>query len=597
MKFVKTVLRYMSGARGWLGLVLVCMAVEVGYTVAAPLSLKYLVDEAFLPKNAPVFVLILSLLIGCGALNILAALGGDYGIGKLSGEVIRRLRLELFAHLQKQSLPFYRRYQAGDLVTRFISDMASMETVVRGSFPFTVKETLSMLLGLAMLFAIEWKLTLALLAGSVLLFLGPKLLQRRAEASNASYKEAQERFANLIEERVRGHRTIQSLHQQPRFQQLAHRHIRELFTLGLRLHVTNALMERLPLTSLLLLNGILLGYGGYLIFGDELTVGGFMAFFTLFLSVGQAVSNLTLLIPSLIESSVSFRRVGEVLDHSPDVPEAADAAELPAAIGSLRMDGVSFGYSDDADQLHEVSLQIEAGSYVAFVGPSGSGKSTALQLLARLQDPRRGTVAAGGLDLRRVSEASLRRGVTLVTQDTFLFSGTIRENLLLDSGEAGEEEMLEAARQVNLHAVIASWPAGYDTWVQPGGDSLSGGERQRLAIARALLRKPAVLLLDEVTSALDPVSEAAVHQLLERQRGSRTIVSVTHRLASAAGADRIYVFQEGRIVESGTHEELLSRRGLYRTLWDKQAGLSRRNEDTMNDGKPIPREADPAGVS
>ncbi len=573
MPFIKTVLRYFIKSKRTFILFMLCMFIEVAYVVAAPLSLKYLVDEAFVPKNMDAFIIILSLLVCAGTLSMLANLYGDYALGKLSGEVIRKLRLELFTHVQKQSMDFFRRFQIGDLVTRIVSDMAGMEKVIRGSIPFTIRESLSILLGLIVLFSIEWKLTLAMLAGSTLMFIGPRLLQGRAESDNLDYKQAQERFSNMIDEMVKGHKTVRSLHVQSRLQQAAQKHIQELFSFGFRLHVTNALMERLPLTALMLLNGIMLGFGGYLIFHDELTVGGFMAFFTLSLGVGQAASNLSFLIPNLIESKIGFRRVEEILEYMPDVPEALDAIELPSTLLPIQMDRVDFGYAEQSLQIQEVSLHIEAGTYVALVGPSGSGKSTALQLLARFYDPRRGIISFGGYDLRSVSEASLRRHAVLVTQDTFLFNGTIMDNLLLGSSELTEEEVMEAAKQVSMHQVIESWPNGYHTQVQQGGGTLSGGERQRLSLARALLRKPQLLLLDEVTSALDPAAESEINQLIEKGRRSHTIVSVTHRLSSVVGADRIYVFQDGRIAEAGTHEELLHHGGLYKSLWDKQHGF------------------------
>ncbi|MUG72713.1 ATP-binding cassette domain-containing protein [Paenibacillus validus] len=573
LDFIRTMLRHFTQYKLLFSIFLFSIFFEVAYAVAAPLSLKYLVDEAFTPKDFQAFTIILSILLGGGFFNICASACGDYSLGKLSGEVIRKLRTELFIHLQQQSLPFYQRYRVGDLVTRFAADMASMEKVIRISCPFFLKEALSILLGLFMLFSIEWKLALAVLAGSVLMFVGPRLLQARAETANAGYKEAQERFSNTIDEMVKGHKTIKGLHQQARLRERARKQIQELFSFGLNMHMTNSLMERLPLTALLILNGIMLGFGGYLILHDDMTVGGFMAFFTLFMSVGQAASNLSFLIPNLIDSSVSFRRVGEIFDQQPGVPEAANPIELPASITSIRMERVTFGYTEETDQLRDVSLHIAAGSYTAFVGSSGSGKSTALQLLSRFYDPRQGTVAMDDYDLRTVSEASLRKLSTLVTQDTFLFNTTIRDNLLLDGVDVTDADMVEAAKQAKIHDVIASWPAGYETMIHHEGGSLSGGERQRIAIARAILRNPKLLLLDEVTSALDPATEADINQWIQQIRRHTTIISVTHRLASVVNADRIHVFKEGRIVESGTHQELLQQNGLYYSLWEKQHGF------------------------
>ncbi|WP_036708733.1 ABC transporter transmembrane domain-containing protein [Paenibacillus pinihumi] len=571
---MRTIGKYLASCKLLSSLFLFSIIIEVAYAVAAPLSLKYLIDEAFTPRNLQAFILILGILLAGGLISIVAGAGGDYSLGRVSGEIIRRLRTDLFYHLQKQSLPFFERYRIGDLVTRFGADMGSIERAIRVGSPYLIKEGLSLLLGLSMLFALEWKLTLVMAAGSVLMFALPKLLQRRAEADNVNYKEAQERFTNTIDEVVKGHKTIRGLHQQSRFRERAQLQIRELFASGLKLHMTGALMERLPLTALMILNGVMIGFGGYLIFTDGMSVGSFVAFFTLFMTVGQSVSSLSFLVPGLIESAISFRRIGEIMQEQPDVPEAKQPVRIPPGLPDIRMDEVTFGYTAGNDQLKQVSLSVAAGSYEAFVGPSGSGKSTALQLLARFYDPQQGTVSINGTDLRQVEEASLRSQTVLVAQDTFLFNTTIRENLLLDRAETiTEAEMTEAARQAQIHDVIASWPGGYDTPVHHEGGSMSGGERQRIAIARALLRKPGLLLLDEVTSALDPASEADINKLIAQMRGRQTVISVTHRLASVVHADRIHVFESGRIVESGTHQELLAFRGLYFSLWQKQHGF------------------------
>lgn len=573
MNYIRAMLRRMK-AYPWLMCVFVGgILIEVAYGVAAPLSIKYLVDEAFLPRDLSAFFLILFLLIGGGLINIGANIVGDYAIGKLSGEIIRQFREELFSVLQRQSLPFYQRYRIGDLVARFSNDMSSMERTIRFGVPMFLRELLGVTMGLTLLFSLEWKLTLAVLAGSILMIVGPRLLQSRAEAANSSFKEAQERFTNTIDEMVKGHRTIKGLHQHARFSEKARVQIRELFSLGLKLHINTALMERLPLTALLILNGTMIGFGGYLIFQDQMTVGDFMAFFTLFMSVGQSGTNLTYVIPGLIEANISYGRIEELLRQRPSVPEAEHPVKLPETAASLRMEHVTFGYSEDKNQLKDVSLHIDRGAYVALVGPSGSGKSTALQLLARFYDPAEGTVSMDGFDLRSVSEADLRRQSTLVSQETFLFESTVRDNLKLDHTELSDEDMIRAAQKAQIHDAVSSWPDGYDTWIHNGGSSLSGGEKQRLSIARAIMRNPKVLLLDEITAALDPATESAINRLIGELRADKTIVSVTHRLASVVDADVIHVFRDGRVVESGTHEELLAREELYRCLWDKQNGF------------------------
>ncbi|WP_256865272.1 ABC transporter transmembrane domain-containing protein [Paenibacillus sp. 32352] len=570
---MSTLLQYVMKYKLLSVIFILSIIIEVAYAVAAPLSLKYMVDDAFIPKNPRIFLIILGILVGGGLLNIAAGLSGDLSLGRLSGEMIRGLRMKLFHHVQLQSLPFFQRYRVGDLVTRFASDMGSIERVIRGVMPLLLREAMSVTLGIALLLSLEWKLTLAVLVGSMLMIVGPRWMQHRAEHANIRFKEAQERFSNTIDEMVKGHKTIKGLHLHNRFKALAARQIQELLTLGFKLHLTNSIMERMPLTTLLILNGTMIGFGGYLIFHDEMTVGGFMAFFTLFMNVGQSVSNLTYLYPNWIESQISFRRIGDLFNERPEVIEAAQPIDLPITVPSVCMDRVAFGYNDHILQLKEISLHIEAGAYVAFVGSSGSGKSTALQLLARYFDPRLGTISIHGHDIRLVSESSLRKLSTLVSQDTFLFHTTVRDNLVLDGENVSDEEMMEAARMAKIHDVISAWPEGYDTWVHQEGGTLSGGERQRMAVARALLRRPKLLLLDEVTSALDPATEADINQLIQQLRGEMTIVSVTHRLASVIHADRIYVFEKGQIVESGTHQELLQLHGTYLTLWEKQHGF------------------------
>lgn len=571
MHFIREMLSYAGRHKLLCGLFVLGILLEVSYAVAAPLSLKYLVDEAFTPRNLQVFILILSLLLIGGLINIGANALGDYSLGKLSGEIVRKLRMDLFVHMQRQPLTFYQKYKVGDLVTRFSSDMSSIERTIRGSTPFFLKEALSVMLGLGLLFFIEWRLTLAMLAGAALLFLGPRLLQGRASSYNFSFKEAQEQFSNTIDEMAKGHRTIRGLNQNERFRERAKQQINQLFTLGFQLHIVNSLLERIPLIALLIMNGLMIGLGGYLIFQDIMSVGEFMAFFTLFLSTGQSASSLTLVIPSLIESSVSFQRIQE-LHQQPAVIQPAQSEALHS-VESIQFQQVTFGYTEESDQLKEIDLFIPAGTYTAFVGSSGSGKSTALGLLARFYDPRAGAVVINGIDLKHISDESLRQQVLLVGQETFLFNSTIRDNLQLDLTDLTEEEMFAAAQQAQIHERIIQWPQGYETWIHQGGASLSGGERQRIAIARALLRKPQVLLFDEVTSALDPATENEINALIQQLRLNHTIVSVTHRLASVIHADQIHVFHEGRIVESGTHQELLSRNGLYTQLWEKQHGF------------------------
>jgi ATP-binding cassette, subfamily B, bacterial len=548
--------------------------VEVLYAVAAPLSLKYLVDYAFTPKDIKAFILILMLLILGGILNISAGAGGDFALAKLSGRVVRSLRIDLYTHLQKQLPDFYSRYRVGDITTRFQSDLSSIQRVIGAVLPFGLKEGITVSAGLVLLFTLEWRLALAVVLGSTLMFIGPRLLQEKAERANRAVKEAEEDFASALDETIKGHKTIIGMHLQGLLLHRARGLIQNMFMLGLRRSYVNSLLERIPMTALMLLNLIMIGFGGALILQDKLSVGEFIAFFTLFMSVGQSAFHLSFLIPNLIESSVSFQRVKELLDEHPSVAEAQKPVAMPELARHIRIDSVNFGYDGGRSILRNVSLLIPAGSFAAFVGTSGSGKSTALQLLLRFFDPQDGRITYDDVDLKEISDCSLREKVGVVFQDTFLFNATVRENLLLGTSSLSEEDMIQAAMAANIHDTIMSWPNAYGTDIVQEGASLSGGQRQRLAIARALLRKPKILLLDEVTSALDPATESEINGTVERLKGDTTVISVTHRLASIMQADLIFVFREGEIAESGSHQELLGLGGLYREMWEKQAGFS-----------------------
>ncbi|CAG7644315.1 ABC transporter ATP-binding protein [Paenibacillus allorhizosphaerae] len=573
MNFTRIMRRYLAPLKLLCALYATSVVVEIGYAVAFPLSLKYLVDTAFIPKDVQAFIFILALLLIGGLLNIAAGAGGDYTLAKLSGRMLQTLRTELFTHVQKQSIDFYSRYRVGDITTRFNSDLLSIEQVVGATFPLGLKQGFTAVAGLCLLFTLEWRLALALLLGSSLLFIGPKLLQKRAETANRSVKEAEGDFASTIDESLKGHKTIRGLHLQEVMLERARRQILSLYTFGLRRSFMNSLLERIPMTSLMALNAIMIGFGGYLIFQDKLSIGGYIAFFTLFMSVSQAVFHLSFLIPYFIASGVSFERVHQMMEDAPTVVEADLTVNMPPLAHAIAMDHVTFGYTDVQNILKDVSLTIPAGSFAAFVGPSGSGKSTALQLLLRFYDPGEGRVAYDGLDVKQMSERSLREQVGIVFQDTFLFNATVKDNLLLGSPDATENEMIAASKAADMHETIMSWPEGYDTPIVQEGASLSGGQRQRLSIARTLLRKPSVLLLDEVTSALDFATEAEINRTIAQLKGRSTIISVTHRLASIIHADLIFVFRNGEIVESGSHEELLGRKGLYSDMWEKQAGF------------------------
>ncbi|MBI2504751.1 MAG: ATP-binding cassette domain-containing protein [Candidatus Latescibacteria bacterium] len=335
----------------------------------------------------------------------------------------------------------------------------------------------------------------------------------------------------------------------------------------LRLHFLSALVEHSANMGIYTLRVIIVGIGAYMAFTGRLTVGELAAFQPLFINLTWGVFEFTQYVPQLVQAGGGMERLEEVLRERPQVNDAPGARSLPRLTREIAFQEVSFGYGGDRLSLDRVSFSIPRGRSVAFVGPSGSGKSTVLNLILRFYDPSSGTVTCDGRDLRQVTRESLCQRLGVVFQDNLLFSTSIRENIRLGRPAASDEEVEEAARAAELHSFIAGLPQGYDTLVGEGEARLSGGQRQRLGIARAILRDPEILLLDEATSALDPTTEAAINATLEKLARHRTAIWVTHRLSAAMNMDHLFVLERGRVVEEGTHKELLNRKGVYYRMW------------------------------
>jgi len=343
---------------------------------------------------------------------------------------------------------------------------------------------------------------------------------------------------------------------------------------SVRVSFFSALVERSAGSGILALQVLVMGVGAYMAFNQALTLGSLVSFQALFLTLSWSLSYVTQYVPTLVQASGGLQRIEELLDEAPQILDPPDAAMLPRFVTHITFEDVSFGYSDQQLSLEKLNFSIRAGESVAFVGPSGSGKSTVLKLLARFYDPTMGRITIDGKDMRSVTQDSLRAQIGLVFQDSFLFNTTVRENIRLGKARATDAEVGAAAQAAEVHAFVENLPQSYSTLVGERGGRLSGGQRQRVAIARALLRNPAILLLDEATSALDAETEMAINATLEQAAQGRTLVTVTHRLASVLQADRIFVLGRGRLMEQGSHEELLTRGGSTRNCGASKLVLS-----------------------
>lgn len=550
------------------------LLVETGFDTFMKMSCKILIDEAIAPRKHGLLILILGLLGAGVILSSACALGCDYLWARFGSRVMNGIRQEIFQHLQRLSMNFYARSQVGDLMTRFSSDLNSVECGLVIALPAGLLAIGGILLSAAFLFQMEWHLALITLLGLPFCFLGPRLLGPRAVGADYRYKQEEAQLASLVQENICAQPVVKAFSLQERAAAQFRGRLKGLFIKGVRSSFLSYLVQRTPNVAVLILSLVVIGVGAVLSFRGSLSVGSLVAFQVLLAGMCAAVNSLTWVGPYLISAAGGMQRIREVLDEVPQIVDAPGAGTLPRLSRALRFENIRFRYVPEQRGLEHVNLELPASSRVAFVGASGSGKSTLMNLIMRFYDPQEGRVLFDGVDIRTVTQDSLRGQMAVVFQDNFLFNTTIRENLRAARPGATDAEIEAAAKRAEIHDVIAGFPDGYDTPCGERGSRLSGGQRQRIAIARAFVRDPAVLLLDEATSALDPGTEAALNATLERLSEGRTVISVTHRLASAVKADRIVVFDGGRIIEVGTHNELVNKEGVYAQLWHKQSGLS-----------------------
>ncbi|MEY2879728.1 MAG: hypothetical protein RLZZ15_2108, partial [Verrucomicrobiota bacterium] len=408
----------------------------------------------------------------------------------------------------------------------------------------------------------------------------PRFFAPRAGAAATQRKDYEAAMLTAVDEATAGRNVVRAFGLERTMSERFGATIGRLAATVVRGALFTSALERSASVGIYLLQIAVLALGGWMAFKGQITVGGLVAFYTVFISLSNALYYLAQYSSSLINSAAGLVRIEEFLHEKSGVPDAPAATELPPIQRAIELRGYTFTPAPNRRILDEVSLTIRHGESVAFVGPSGSGKSTALNAIMRSFDPDAGTATIDGHDLRTVTKASFIRQSAVVFQESFLYNTTVRENLRLGRLDATDAEIETAARDAEIHDIIMAMPQGYDSPVGERGSLLSGGQKQRLAIARALVRNPRILFLDEATSALDPGTEIAINATLERVSKGRTVLAVTHRLASVAKLDRVFVMNQGKLAEHGTHAELLAQDGLYASLWKKQEGIHTSDDGT-----------------
>jgi ABC-type multidrug transport system fused ATPase/permease subunit len=550
----------------------VYMVISLVFTIVFPFAFRRLLDSAIPSGDFSEVLGILGVLGAAFAVSLLAGLRRAYLAAYVSGSVVRELRARMFGRLQTLSMGWFGRHQQGDVVSRLFSDVAILEAGLSETIREGVFQMLSLAVSAAVLLALDPLLGVIVLAGAPLVALVYRAMAAGAETRSEAVQERTGALYALASENFGAQQVVKAFALEARERGRFGRAADRLFRSQVRLQLFGGLFGLSVNMVVTALRLVVLGLGAWLILEGRLTVGGLVAFVSL---MGEALSPVTVLtsIGQQVQASTgALTRINEVLEAVPDVADLPGATPLPPVAREIRLSGVDFSYTPERKVLDGVDVTIPAGSRVAFVGPTGAGKSSVLLLLMRFVDPDEGAVLFDGRDLRSATLASLRAQLGVVFQDTFLFDTTVRENIAMGRPGASDADVERAARAAELHDFLVTLPRGYDTPVGERGSRLSGGQRQRLAIARALIRDPAVILLDEATSALDPRTERLIGETLARAGQGRTTVAVTHRLASVVDYTRIFVVDAGRIVEQGTHAELVRRGGVYAGLWAEQTG-------------------------
>lgn len=570
MKNYRRLLQYMRPYLKELILAVICIVIAAGCNLYLPWIIKDMIDKVLTDKDMMMLNMICIGIVVVFLVRGVFFFGQSYLVSYIGQKVIIDVREVMFRKFQRMPMAYFDRHQTGETMSFITNDVAAIQSALVDQLIEMVTEGSILIGSIVMMLYLDWKLTLLTLVVIPVVGQAMKIFGRKIKRNGTVIQERMADITSLLQESISSIRVVKSF--------VREKYEIERFSKQNQLNF-QAAMKNVQLNSMLtptveFLAAIsvtfIVWFGGYEVLNDEMTAGALVAFLTYAVNLANPVKRLSRVYGNLQRAMAAVDRVFAVIDLKETITDKPDAKALPETKGEVSISNVTFEYKKGVPALSDISLEVKPGQMIAFVGPSGAGKSTIANLIPRFYEVTSGKIAIDGHDIRDVTLASLREQIGIVPQETMLFSTTVRENIRYGRLDATDEEVEAAAKAANADSFIKELPQGYDTSIGERGLNLSGGQRQRMAIARAILKNPRILILDEATSALDTESEKIVQAALDKLMIGRTSFVIAHRLSTIFNADQIYVIDNGHVKEHGTHEELLRNNGLYSHLYNIQ---------------------------
>ena len=562
--------KYMFKHKGRLAIAVTAVLVASLSGLVPPYLLKVAIDNYIVKGNLTGLTFVAVILVAVYLINWFSDYQRTYQISWLGQNMVNEIRMNLFSHLQDLSFSFYDKSEAGRIISRVTNDTDTLSMIFVQGIVTVLSDILTLVGIVIVMLWLSVSLTLATLVVLPILLLCTLVFQSRLRRAYRMTRKKIAKVTSKLQESISGIREIQSFTRERDTIEVFRQANIENLQANVQAGRIFALL--MPVIQIIGAVGtcIVLWYGGILTIGEGITLGILVAFLAYVTRFFRPIVNLTTFYNTVQSAMAAAERIFETMDTRPEVTDAPEAVELPRVKGRIAFKNVSFGYNPSDPVLKNIDFSVEQGKSLAIVGPTGAGKSTTVRLLSRFYEPQSGNITVDYYDVRDVTLKSLHNQMGVVLQEPFLFSGTIMENIRYGKLDATDEEVKNIARLVGAHEFITSFPDGYETEVGERGMRLSVGQRQLISFARALLRDPPILILDEATSSLDPYTELKIKRGLSVLLRNRTSLVIAHRLSTVRNADNIIVVNDGEIVEEGNHKELMKKRGLYRRLYDKQ---------------------------